>query len=143
VAQEQQASKKIEAVKGLLPKALTPPGHGNPIGTLYAALSGGLHAGTDEECLELATNLRAALEFLLRVLGAHEKATEAYAGALQSIQTKTQPPKPAQLPAVEKPALLPAIEPTAHNEEPDERVGSLEGAAAEPSSEPDEEKESA
>jgi hypothetical protein len=90
---EQQASKRIAAVKDLLPRALRPEGHGNPLGTLYAALSGGLHEDTDEACLELAASLRAALEFLLRVLSAHEKATEAYAGALQSIQAKNQPSK--------------------------------------------------
>lgn len=59
-AKETQFSKAIEDIKGVIPQVLLISGH-NPLSLLHSALSEGLHAGTDEECLKLATSIRVVL----------------------------------------------------------------------------------
>jgi hypothetical protein len=59
-AKETQFSKAIDSVKNAIPQVLLISGH-NPLALLHSALSEGLHAGTDEECLELATSVRVVL----------------------------------------------------------------------------------
>ena len=51
------AQEKIELVKDLLPEILRPDGM-NPLNLLHSTLSEGLHAKTDEECLEIAGSIR-------------------------------------------------------------------------------------
>lgn len=58
------AQKKIELVKDLLPEILRPDGM-NPLNLLHSTLSEGLHAKTDEECLEIAGSIRDILVFLV------------------------------------------------------------------------------
>ena len=55
-----QFTKGFESFKGMLPDILKVRGH-NPLTLLHDALSCGLHAETDEECLEIATSIRALL----------------------------------------------------------------------------------
>jgi uncharacterized small protein (DUF1192 family) len=57
---ETQFSKAIEYIKSTIPQVLLINGH-NPLTLLHSALSEGLHAGTDEDCLELATSIRVVL----------------------------------------------------------------------------------
>jgi hypothetical protein len=57
---ERQFSKAIESIKHGLPQMLLIDGH-NPLSLLHDALSEGLHAETDEDCLELARSIRAVL----------------------------------------------------------------------------------
>lgn len=57
---EVQFSKAIESIKPVVPQALLINGH-NPLTLLHSALSEGLHAQTDEACLELATSVRVVL----------------------------------------------------------------------------------
>jgi len=54
---ETQFSKAVSAIKHGIPQALLVNGQ-NPLTLLHSALSEGLHAQTDEECLELATSIR-------------------------------------------------------------------------------------
>ncbi|MGO9839589.1 MAG: hypothetical protein ACLPZF_00095 [Candidatus Acidiferrales bacterium] len=61
---ETQFSKAIETIKPGVPEALLMDGH-NPLMLLHNALSEGLHAQTDEECLELATSIRVVLTDLV------------------------------------------------------------------------------
>lgn len=61
---ETQFSKAIETIKPGVPQALLIDGH-NPLTLLHNALSEGLHAQTDEECLELATSIRVVLSDLV------------------------------------------------------------------------------
>ncbi len=60
---ETQFTKAIDNVKPGVPEALLISGR-NPLTLLHSALSQGLHAETDEECLELATSIRVVLEDL-------------------------------------------------------------------------------
>jgi len=57
---ETQFSKAVESVKHGIPQALLVNGH-NPLTPLHSALSEGLHAQTDEECLEIATSIRVVM----------------------------------------------------------------------------------
>jgi len=88
VRTESQASKRIEAVKDLLPPALRPDGM-NPLGTIYAAVSGGLHGETDGQCLDLAGQLRTALEFLVRTTEEQKATKERYVAAMRGLQKAT------------------------------------------------------
>lgn len=63
-----QFSTAVNAVKHGIPSALLLDGH-NPLTLLHAALSKGLHAQTDEECLALATSIRVVLTDLSDRLG--------------------------------------------------------------------------
>lgn len=61
---ETQFSSAVEAVKHGIPQSLLINGH-NPLTLLHSALSEGLHAQTDEECLELARSIRVVLTELV------------------------------------------------------------------------------
>jgi len=57
---ESQFSNAIELIKTAIPQGLLINGH-NPLTLLHSALSKGIHGGTDDECLELATSIRLVL----------------------------------------------------------------------------------
>jgi hypothetical protein len=57
---EKQFGTAIDLIKTAIPEALLIDGH-NPLTLLHSALSEGLHAQTDEQCLELATSIRVVL----------------------------------------------------------------------------------
>lgn len=57
---ETQFSNAIDKIKHAIPQALLISGH-NPLLLLHSALSEGLHAKTDAECLGLATDIRIVL----------------------------------------------------------------------------------
>lgn len=59
-SKETQFSRAIDSIKAAIPNALYIDGH-NPLTLLHSALSEGLHAGSDEECLEMATSIRVVL----------------------------------------------------------------------------------
>ena len=59
-AKETQFSSAIEAVKDSISQSLMIAGH-NPLTLLHSALSEGIHAQTDEQCLEVATSIRVVL----------------------------------------------------------------------------------
>lgn len=55
---------KIDLVKDLIPVSLKPDNM-NPLGVLHSALSEGLHAGSDAECMDKAEIIRQSLVFLV------------------------------------------------------------------------------
>jgi hypothetical protein len=57
---ETQFTTAIAMIKSAIPEAVLIDGH-NPLTLLHSALSEGLHAHTDEQCLELATSIRVVL----------------------------------------------------------------------------------
>lgn len=65
---ENQFSRAIDLVKDAIPESLKINGH-NPLTLLHTALSDGLHARTDEECLELATTIRRVMQDLAERVG--------------------------------------------------------------------------
>ena len=58
--QETQFSKALDMAKDVIPESLLINGH-SPILLLHSALSEGVHALSDEECLELASSVRIVL----------------------------------------------------------------------------------
>jgi hypothetical protein len=99
-AAEHQAANKIAIVKDLVPKMLRPAGR-NPLGTLYAALSEGIHGGSEDECLDRAAALRIAIEFLVTKLESLVATPKQFVEAMQKLQAveekkakkATKPPK--------------------------------------------------
>jgi hypothetical protein len=65
---ETQFTTAIDAIKHGIPQVLLVDGH-NPLTLLHRALSEGIHAQTDEECLELATSIRIVLAELADRMG--------------------------------------------------------------------------
>lgn len=61
---ETQFSKAMETVKDAIPKELLFDGQHNPLTLLHGAVSKGMHAETDEECLAYAQHIREILFFL-------------------------------------------------------------------------------
>lgn len=61
------AQEKIKLVKDLLPSSLRPEGM-NPLSVIHSALSEGLHAENDAECLEYADEIRNSVVFLVNKL---------------------------------------------------------------------------
>jgi len=57
---ETQFSSAVDLIRSAIPESLLIDGH-NPLTLLHSALSEGLHAQTDNECLELATSIRVVL----------------------------------------------------------------------------------
>lgn len=62
---ETQFTKAVESIKHAIPQALLIDGH-NPLTLLHSALSDGIHARTDNECLDIATSLRVVLTDLVK-----------------------------------------------------------------------------
>ena len=60
---ENQFAKAVALAKDAIPASLLIDGH-NPLTLLHSALSEGLHAQTDEECLEVAASVRVILQEL-------------------------------------------------------------------------------
>ena len=65
---ETQFTTAVKAMKHGIPPALMINGH-NPLTLLHAALSEGLHAQTDEDCLAVATSIRVVLTDFAERLG--------------------------------------------------------------------------
>jgi hypothetical protein len=65
---ETQFSKAVDVVKLAIPQTLFINGQ-NPLTLLHSALSEGLHAQTDEECLEIATSIRVVMAELAERMG--------------------------------------------------------------------------
>ena len=61
---ETQFSRAVDSIKEAIPQVLLINGH-NPLTLLHSALSEGLHATTDHDCLELATSIRVVLTELV------------------------------------------------------------------------------
>lgn len=78
---------KIELVKNLLPPILRPDGM-NPLSALHSALSEGIHAETDEECLEYAENCREILIFLVNQVSASKAASKGFTASMRKLLDK-------------------------------------------------------
>lgn len=67
--EEKQFKNAVESIKDAIPQPLLIDGHHNPLILLHDALSQGLHAQTDEECLQSAADIRIVLTDLAECLG--------------------------------------------------------------------------
>jgi hypothetical protein len=86
---QNQFSTAIEKIKHAIPDILLIEGH-NPLTLLHKALSEGLHAGTDTECLQIAQDIRVVLsefsERLATALKDNQELKKAVSGILNRPQ---------------------------------------------------------
>ncbi|MGJ8536325.1 MAG: hypothetical protein ACSHW2_04165 [Parasphingopyxis sp.] len=87
VKQTRVAAEKIDLVKDLLPSILRPDGM-NPLALLHGILSEGLHSQTDEECLELAVEIREILTFLASQVAAASESSRNFSDRMRSLLDK-------------------------------------------------------
>lgn len=90
---ETQFSKAVSEVKHGLPQTLLINGH-NPLTLLHSALSEGLHAQTDEQCLQLATSIRVVLiDLVERITNAVKDNDELNTAVSRLLKTKSESKK--------------------------------------------------
>lgn len=93
VKAKSQFSKATEDMKDVIPQALLIDGCHNPLFLLHRALSEGLHAQSDDECLEAAHSIRVVLDDLgIRIGNALKKEAE-LTSAIGQLLRKKQPDK--------------------------------------------------
>ncbi len=80
-------AEKIALVKDLLPAILRPDGM-NPLSALHSALSQGLHAESDEDCLDLAESCREILVFLVNQVAASKQTTKSFTSSMRKLLDK-------------------------------------------------------
>lgn len=78
---------KIDLVKNLLPSILRPDGM-NPLSVLHSSLSEGLHAASDEACLEQAVIIREVLVFLVNQVAASKAAAKSFTDNMRKLLEK-------------------------------------------------------
>ncbi|MCL7744003.1 hypothetical protein LV476_03425 [Guyparkeria hydrothermalis] len=78
---------KIQLVKDLLPPILRPDGM-NPLQALHSALSEGLHAESDQKCLEYAQAVREVLLFLVSQIAASRKSAREFTSSMRKLLEK-------------------------------------------------------
>jgi hypothetical protein len=93
------AQEKISLVKDLLPPILRPDGM-NPLGVLHSALSEGLHADSDETCLEFASTCRTVLLFLVNQVAASKEASMSFTESMKKLLDKKAGPQKKSSPRV-------------------------------------------
>jgi hypothetical protein len=81
------AQEKIELAKDVLPPILRPEGM-NPLSVLHSALSEGLHAASDEDCLEQASIIREVLTFLVNQVATSKTASKAFSDGMRKLLEK-------------------------------------------------------
>lgn len=83
---------KIDLIKDLLPNILRPNGM-NPLGVLHSELSEGLHAATDESCLENASHIKDILTFLVNQIIISKEASRQFTNSMKALLEKKSTPK--------------------------------------------------
>ncbi|MCW9705799.1 hypothetical protein [Fodinibius salsisoli] len=85
---ETQFSKSVELIKDGIPESLLIQGHHNPLTLLHSALSEGLHADTDADCLSYASSIRIVLTDLAEKLSQALKDNQKLKEAVSSLLNK-------------------------------------------------------
>lgn len=78
------AEEKIRLVKDILPISLRPDGF-NPLAVMHEALSDGIHARTDEECLVIASEVRSAMTYLVEKVENEKLITRHFTDAMRNL----------------------------------------------------------
>lgn len=81
------AKDKIELVKDLLPTSLKPNGM-NPLGSLYGILSEGMHAKSDDECIEIAGHIKTILVFFIKQVIQSKQESKEFTASMKKILEK-------------------------------------------------------
>lgn len=78
---------KIDLVKDLLPSILKPNGI-NPLGVLHSELSEGLHAESDQACLENANHIKSILTFLINQIIQSKESAKGFTESMKLLLDK-------------------------------------------------------
>jgi len=78
---------KIDLVKDLLPVSLRPDGM-NPLSVLHSALSEGLHAETDNDCLDYAEEIKGVLVYLVNQVERSKSSSKSFTSSMRKILDK-------------------------------------------------------
>jgi len=81
------AQEKIKLVKDLLPPILRPDGM-NPLAVLHSSLSEGLHASSDDACLDVAATCRQVLLFLVNQIATSKAASKSFTESMKKLLEK-------------------------------------------------------
>lgn len=84
---EKNAESKIKLIKDLLPASLRPDNI-NPLDIIYSALSEGLHGKSDEECLEMADEIRKSLIFLVNQVLSQKETKKEFTASMRKLLDK-------------------------------------------------------
>lgn len=84
---ERSFERKAEVAADALPEALRPGGF-NPFRSMHALHSKGLHALTDEECVEIVDRIREDMAIIFKTLKTHVEDRRKYKEAAQRLQGK-------------------------------------------------------
>jgi hypothetical protein len=76
---------KVEYAEILLPESLRRAGLPNPIGILHALTSDGLHAKTDEECVDIFDRCRKVFEYVFKNMRAEIKDSQDFLSDLSAL----------------------------------------------------------
>jgi hypothetical protein len=87
-----QATEKIDLIKDLLPPILRPDGM-NPVKLLHESLSEGLHADTDNNCLQRAAEVRSVLAFLTAQIASTKRTANAFTAGMRTLLDKKKQTK--------------------------------------------------
>lgn len=105
-----QFSQAMSDVKLAVPQVLLINGH-NPLTLLHSALSAGIHDKSDDECVEIAKNIRLVLaglaERLGQALSEHKELNNAVATLLNATKKKDSQPEDRQLSSEAAPSASP------------------------------------
>ena len=78
---------KLDIVKDILPASLRPNGV-NPLDALHSALSEGLHAETDEDCLKYAEAIKQVLIYLVNQIIRQKEESRAFTDGMKKLLEK-------------------------------------------------------
>ncbi len=93
VKNDRRFSVKVDYAGDLLPDHLRPSGVPNPMGILHDLASDGLHARTDEDCVDIFDGCRKTFEYVFGRLRIQNEDAKAFAKTLAELAGKK--PKPA------------------------------------------------
>jgi hypothetical protein len=81
---------KIDYAAKLLPSHLRPEGKPNPIDKLHELTSDGLHARSEEECIEIFDKIKNVFEYVFGALRVHVDDARLFVKSLEELQPRTK-----------------------------------------------------
>lgn len=88
VAKEKRFSVKVDYAGDLLPKNLRPDGHPNPMSVLHELASEGLHAKSDEECVDIFDECRQTFEYVFGKMRIETEAASTFVKGMAKLAEK-------------------------------------------------------
>jgi hypothetical protein len=85
---EKRFSVKVDYAGDLLPKNLRPEGHPNPVAVLHELASEGLHAKSDEECVDIFDECRQTFEYVFGKMRIETEEAKAFVKGMAKLAEK-------------------------------------------------------